>query len=73
MFTPEMNYLVALEQHKDHIRNAERRHLLTTAMADRPNWYRQRCYQLGRLLKTWGTRLEQIGEPASPNTQSVQV
>lgn len=69
MFTPDTNYLVALEQHQDHIRNAERRHLLTIATANRPNWFRQGCCQLGRLLKTWGTRLEQIGEPASPNTQ----
>ncbi len=72
MFTPETNYLVALEQHKDHIRNAERCHLQSIATASQIHWLRRGCCQLGHLLKTWGARLEQMGEASPSKTVSAK-
>ena len=75
MLTPETNYIMAIEQHKDRIHNFERRQLLEAAHHDtqKQSWYRQVCRQTGRLLKTWGARLEHYGDPASSKTISMKI
>ena len=68
MLTPETNYLVAIERHKDHIRKFERINWwqLEKPEAHYQTWNRKACCWLDRLLRSWGTRLEQYGTPAAP-------
>jgi len=65
MFSPEMNYLVALEQHRDRLRAIEHDQLLQIAGVQTGRaWPKTLCGWLGRRLQAWGARLEQLGEAA---------
>jgi hypothetical protein len=61
MFSLEVNFLVQQEQHKDRLRNIERRQLLQ-AVDKQPNVgltvYRKAAGWLGDRLVTWGAKLQ---------------
>lgn len=72
MYSPEMNYLVFQEQQKDRLRAIEREQQLRAAGLDtRWQGHKRACIWLGRHLKRWGTKLEQLGD-ASPVQQAVE-
>lgn len=70
MFSPETNYLVSQEQHRDRLMEIERGRLVRLVENQKPNhhWRRNASRQLGRRLQQWGRRLEGYGNAATPNT-----
>ncbi len=67
MFSPEMNYLVALEQHRDRLRAIEHDQLLQIVGVQTGRaWPKTLCGWLGRRLQVVGAKLEQFGEPPCP-------
>jgi hypothetical protein len=73
MLSPEINYLVKLEQHKDRLRAAEKQQLLqATGLNKGWHGHRAACRWLGSQLRTLGAKLEQIGE-ASPPRPAVEL
>lgn len=64
MFSPEINYLVSQEQHKDRLRQLDQQHQLDTVETEQtvtyPKQYRVAANWLGHLMIKWGTRLQSL-------------
>ncbi len=60
MFTPELQFLVYQEQHKDRLRDMQRQQLLQIAglQQDRTKLYRQIVAWLGGRMVSWGLKLQ---------------
>jgi hypothetical protein len=67
MLTPEINYLVAVEQHKTDLERMEQyqlRQIAATVAAVPPRFRVIYCW-LGKRLQAWGAKLEAYGAPAN--------
>ena len=66
MFTPEMDYMVYQEQHRDRLRKIEHQRLLQIAgqrQNNSPKLYRQSVSWLGSQLVKWGSQLQRYAAP----------
>lgn len=64
MLPNELNYLVSLEQHQDHLRALERRQLIKMVEGQRPSdraMPRRIAAWLGGQMVRWGLALQQYG------------
>ncbi|RMF06041.1 MAG: hypothetical protein D6768_00030 [Chloroflexi bacterium] len=70
MFSPEVNYWVSQEQHRDRLLELERHRLVRLVENQKPgrHWHRKASRRLGRRLQQWGHRLEGYGSSATPKT-----
>jgi hypothetical protein len=70
MLSPDVIYLVAVAQHQSRLQELARLEMIRAAELDTPRWqtHRKLAYQIGCLLRRWGTKLENYGNTSASST-----